>query len=271
MQEITIKNLDDYREIIASHTLREWIYRGQNNYEYELESSLYRAFERNRDIQYGSHPRGKLMYRLGYEQEMLESFKRRCHIFLNSYPDMNSNLDWLALMQHYGAPTRLLDFTFSPYIALYFAISGANKEGSASVFCINHVELEDNLEKTVADYDVKVNEFLTGDLSNTKKKSDTFLFCYEPKFVNERLFAQQGLFLVSNTLHFSHESILQKITDDNIYIKIKIESKSFKEIINELYKMNISATTLYPGFEGFCKSFENIGAISLYSIRHLND
>ena len=270
MQEITIKNLKEYRNLINSHGLREWIYRGQNNYGYSLESSLFRVLERNKDIQYPIEPLKKNMYRLGYEKEMLESFKRRCHIFLQSFPDKDLNLDWLALMQHYGAPTRLLDFTFSPYIALYFAISGAGN-APVSVFCINRVELEDRIEKKFNICEEDITKSFNRKLADMKDIKNAFLFSYEPKFVNERLFVQQGLFLVSNSLHFSHDAILKEIADDDIYIKIKIEHKAFKEIINELYKMNISATTLYPGFEGFCKSFENIGAISLYSMQHLND
>jgi hypothetical protein len=52
---------------------------------------------------------------------MLEQFKSNAHLYLTTLPRTFKNLEWLSLMQHYGTPTRMLDFTFSPYVAAYFA------------------------------------------------------------------------------------------------------------------------------------------------------
>jgi hypothetical protein len=58
------------------------------------------------------------------ESMMLEGFhaKAPIHVEPRNLPPAGDRLAWLALMQHYGVPTRLLDFTYSPYVALYFAI-----------------------------------------------------------------------------------------------------------------------------------------------------
>ena len=53
MREIPINSFAEYKERTESHKIREWIYRGHNNHNYKLESSLYRMFERNREIRYG--------------------------------------------------------------------------------------------------------------------------------------------------------------------------------------------------------------------------
>src|SRR5215831_2913234 len=54
------------------------------------------------------------------EQRILWLFKRKAHLFLEHIPAETDIFQWLALMQHHGAPTRLLDFRWSPHVAAFF-------------------------------------------------------------------------------------------------------------------------------------------------------
>lgn len=266
MKEIEVHTFDEYRGIVTKYNYHEWIFRGQNNSDYKLESSLYRTIKRNEEIRSKSKAKTIHLKREIYEKEMLEIFQGSSHLFIDKVPDKNEIFDWLSIMQHYGAPTRLLDFSFSPYMALYFAISGASSD--AAVFCVNYKKLSKVDE--LADKDI--SEKYKNIMRQEKNIKNTILVPFEPKFKNERLFVQQGVFLVPNTLNFSHQDILSEYDtegNDEIYSKIIIKQECFVEMITELQRMNIKASSVYPGFEGFCKSFETIGILKIDIIRQL--
>ena len=263
MQELEIESFEEYREIVKDYDFHNWIYRGQNNYSYELNSSLYRTIKNNEKIRSNNKARTIHLVREKYEKEMISAFKNTCHIYLSDLPNSKSTFDWIALMQHYGAPTRLLDFSFSPYIALYFAISGATED--SAVYCINYKDLTKMDKSSLKNID----DYYRNIMQPQTNIEETILVPFEPTFTNERLFAQQGVFLVPNSLNFSHHEILEENYTDSYYLKIKIKSNCFVEIITELQKMNIKASSIYPGFEGFCKSFENIGILPITQVRHL--
>ena len=63
------------------------------------------------------------------EREMLEDFKRRSLHLIDTHP--GNSWDWLALAQHHGMATRLLDWTENPLIALWFSISSRQDETSS--------------------------------------------------------------------------------------------------------------------------------------------
>jgi hypothetical protein len=87
-----------------------WVFRGLANAEYGLEPAIERT----------AKPTGNRWAAL----ELLISgeFRSRAHLHLAAPSVPADELSWLALMQHYAVPTRLLDFTYSPFVALYFAI-----------------------------------------------------------------------------------------------------------------------------------------------------
>ena len=92
----------------------EWLFRGMSCASWGLEPSLERACK----TYYGKQDLSKAAY---LENILTREFRRRYHDHKIGISDP-IGIEWLSLMQHYGAPTRLLDFTYSFFVAAYFAI-----------------------------------------------------------------------------------------------------------------------------------------------------
>ena len=105
-----------------------WLFRGHRSIDWKLETSLEHAARRCGENQNE------------YERRILEEFQRHAHTYLTRTPKRDDTLEWLALMQHHGAPTRLIDFTWSPYVAAFFALEHALGDGV--VWAMNPTRVE---------------------------------------------------------------------------------------------------------------------------------
>src|SRR6266481_9521348 len=107
-----------------------WCFRGQGDFDWGLFTSLDRAIRReertpnSHSIWHGD--RSKEL------REVLFRFKQQAHLYLNNLPADDDVASWIALMQHYGAPTAFLDWTESPYVGMYFAIETERKDAKCS-------------------------------------------------------------------------------------------------------------------------------------------
>src|SRR5262245_49646803 len=94
-----------------ARTWHRWAFRGQQ--EPVLAPAIEKAFNRFRQ------PYSKARV----EINLLREFKRHYGRIGHGLPSPRTSLEWLALMRHYGAPTRLVDWTYSFWIAVYFAVA----------------------------------------------------------------------------------------------------------------------------------------------------
>ena len=101
-----------------------WIFRGLKSADYNLEPT----------IEWRTKPRNE--HWAEFEPLILGEFQSKARLYKNAFdlPVPQDKLSWLALMQHYGVPTRLLDFTYSPYLALYFALRARTEKEKESPF-----------------------------------------------------------------------------------------------------------------------------------------
>ena len=236
-----------------SRPKERWIFRGQQSIDWKLATSLER-------ILYRVNP--GLADPLEAEAFLLREFKRHFHRYSQSVPDYRDNLEWLALMQHHGAPTRLLDWTFSEYVALFFAIEGVSPGHECVVWAVNQTRCWKKFKHTLPERHQRRIEKDDKDrktLNWVLAQFDHSGICpVNPFRLNERLAVQRGTFLLPlnpyETFEDNFKESIQR--DKSMFKKIKIKcSREFlKESLTELQKMNISHITLFPGIDGFARS-----------------
>ena len=233
----TVGSWDEYLSLITDSPYQNWAFRGQRDASAPLYSALSRhliAFRVNRRA--WPHQ----------ESRILRIFKRKAIHFLQHIPEPDDDFQWLALMQDHGAPTRLLDFTWSPYIAAFFALQHTTHEGV--IWACNPVEIGKqklvDLEKpgTFRKY------FLPG--------ARTFVWMGSPYEMNRRLIAQSGTFLVPSVLDQSIEEILKTYPNpENTLVKFILPADKVREKgMQELYRMNVTQATLFPDLDGLARS-----------------
>src|SRR5581483_2688350 len=125
-----LESWDQFLNLVTHPPYSNWAFRGEHDERWPLFSSLSRYLRA-----FGVHPQAWPEQ----EQRILRIFKRKAHQFLEQPPDPDDDFEWLALMQHHGAPTRLLDFTWSPYVAAFFALERATRV--AAVWALNPAEV----------------------------------------------------------------------------------------------------------------------------------
>jgi hypothetical protein len=202
------------------------------------------------------------------EQHLLHQFQRRLHHYRPDVPALDDTLEWFALMQHHGAPTRLLDWTKSPYVATYFAIEDCTPDLACRVYVVNLQELYNEvLEKTpgLIESVMKSPSRAIGDKAVfnefVMQKSELSVLAVEPFRMNERMAVQQGLFLVPVSIEHGFLANLKGIVTGESTptrylwaLDLELDTPNRLNFLEELRKMNIHRGSLFPGIDGFSQS-----------------
>jgi len=178
------------------------------------------------------------------EKEILEEFRRGLLAFSESKQE-NNEWDLLALAQHHGLPTRLLDWTYNPLVALWFAIQNKNiynyeSRKDAEIWILNAESSDFEIENDTLPINIKVTKI------------------FRPKAISKRITAQASVF----TAHFLSKkknqfSALEKLTNYKSKLqKITISFEYFEKLQEELNSIGINNSTMFPDLDGFCKHLE---------------
>ncbi len=243
----------------------EWVYRGQPS-RFPLQTSLERGLD-NAGIDRKKAPE--------VEREMIRHFQRM-HV-QNDRGDVSSDMLYcLSLMQHHGAPTRVVDWTYSPFVAAYFALESAldqwsNESGAdknCAVWCLNQKWCSTQAKQVAGE------ELIEGRNRDETRSNKTFcdLYMHQPPFklvflenplrLHMRLHLQQGVFLCPGDVSVSFEENLKGMgnwQEQTAIVKVvcRIEENSqLRDGFGKLRRMNILREILFPGLDGFAQSMK---------------
>ena len=162
-------------------------------------------------------------------------------------------------MQHHGSPTRLLDFTWSPYVAAFFALERAEKD--CAVWAFNGHELLKQAQG--GDEEIKPHPTKLWDKGVYREHflgtEKAFIWYGEPFKMNKRLIAQAGTFVVPSLLDVSVDRLISNEyhDPDKILYKFVLNTQSMRQkAMDSLYSMNIKRSTLFPGLDGLAQTME---------------
>ncbi|MGE5055546.1 MAG: FRG domain-containing protein [Acidobacteriota bacterium] len=190
------------------------------------------------------------------EQSLLRNFRKYAH--RNATP-RDSLWNWIALAQHHGLPTRLLDWSFSPLVALHFAtVDRAEWNRDAMVWCVDCVKIKKHLPPKLQrllkreDSDVLTVEMLD-EVAPTLAALDAlskkpFLAFFEPPSLDDRIINQAALLSVSSRADLSVSRWLYE--HQEVFHRIVIPAKLKQEIRDKLDQANINERILFPGLDG---------------------
>lgn len=217
-------------------------FRGMPDASYDLETSL--------QVMGGAYER--------HEEDLLRNFRKYAYAHRNAAFDA-SNWNWLALAKHHGLPTRLLDWTYSPYVALHFATQDLFLFGvDAVIWCVDyagtHRLLPDKLKAELLREDsIVFTAEMLDKVATTLQELDglsphEFLVFFEPPSLDDRIVNQYALFsLMSNPTARTDEWLN---TNPELCRRIIIPAELKWEIRDKLDQANITERVLFPGLDG---------------------
>jgi len=275
LDRIRFTPLDDWRQFVDfSESLTEvglptevaYLFRGQPNADWSLLPSFTR---------YANQAQLTVEQALKLEEQALTEFTRQAHLHLapNILRETSGLMGWWSLMQHYNAPTRLLDWTKSPFAAAYFAVERyLDKPG---VIWIVHVRtVKDYMRSHFGQENLTLNQ---GDeaeeaaLRGPLPQDQAALYFVRRPRETDRMAAQQGYFSVSPQVLADHAKLLHAATlnalPDPQFFCFVVKPDQKLGFLRRLLAMNVTARSLFPGVDGLGKTVEELVRVASYSVK----
>lgn len=220
------------------------VYRGEGRASNELTTSLQRL----------GGPYEEL------ERHLLRNFRKYAH---RDAVSRESTWHWLALAKHHGLPTRLLDWSHSPYVALHFATENpALLDDDGTVWAVDYVKASAHLPSALRDVlaEEGSNTF-TADMLDRAATSlpdldalaegDAFVVFYEPPSLDERITNQFAAFSFMSGATSRLDDWLARHPD--LVRRVELPAGLKREARDKLDQANVTERVLFPGLDGIAR------------------
>lgn len=194
---------------------------------------------------------------LKLEAVALREFRKQAHLYLPSQMIQPAHdlVAWWTLMQHYNAPTRMLDWTISPFVAAYFAVNH-QPDHPGAVWIVRGHTIQEYMTET---YKVRFPPMVDhSQEAFLKPDAQPILYASLPLTQTDRMGAQQTLFTVSAQILADHGNIIGDVTRetkaDMAFFKLTIDKTLKADFLRQLWQINITARALFPGVDGLGRS-----------------
>ncbi len=216
-----------------------WYFRGQSISVWPLHPSLLRK------IRGVSHQRA-----LGIERGALRRFQNSYHLYDGNKVEFEGPVPWWMIMQHHSCPTRLLDWSESPYVATYFAVQD-NIESDGAIWIFPSSALDTNVCE-------RYGRFHPDDAPCLENRESKAIYPILASRNTSRSAPQQGVFTLATNVLADHgeliEAVFREANESERLCKLVIPSKLKYEFLSRLQFLNITPRAFFPDLDGLGKS-----------------
>jgi hypothetical protein len=194
------------------------------------------------------------------EGHLLRNFRK--YALRDTVTWVDSVWDWLAVAQHHGLPTRLLDWTYSPYVALHFATEDLERyDVDGVIWCVDYVQtnelLPDRLKRVLREEgsDVFTVEMLNRVSSRLQEfdrlAAEQFVVFLEPPSLDDRIVNQFALFSLMSSPASALDRWLAEHTE--VFRRVIVPSSLKWEVRDKLDQANLTERVMFPGLDGLSR------------------
>ena len=249
VQEVRVESWTELHQCLYAESWQESLGRFRSNFAFRGRSRASEGLQTTLQL-LGGDP-------TALEGPLLRSFRRYAD---RSDVPYDSTWNWLALGKHHGLPTRMLDWTYSPYVALHFATTTLQSyDVDGVVWAIDYVRTHELLPRALREVleeegaNVFTAEMLdrvaqSRDALDVLAEEDDFVLFLEPPSLDQRIVAQYALF----SLMSSAEAALDRwiAEHETLVRRIVIPAELKWEVRDKLDQANVTERVLFPGLDG---------------------
>ena len=249
MNDVRVSSWAELQEVLFSDSWQESIgrfrstfaFRGRGDAADDLKTSLVRLGGNSHEL----------------EEHILRAFRK--YAALDSVP-RDTLWDWLALGQHHGLPTRMLDWTFSPSVALHFVTTDLRlPDVDGAVWCVDYTRVHEGLPRELRaplereGADVFTTEMLNGVARSFEELEGLgdFVAFVEPPSFDARIVNQYALFSLATRPDLSLDGWLAERPE--LWRRVIVPAELKWEVRDKLDVANVTERVLFPGLDGLSR------------------